>query len=121
MKDKHLHIIDPSQFSALKHLGTRYHAISIQLPYLDPQKNEALTREINQEYFECGCKTGSYFTFASLIVVLPVIGTLWISNRFFPTSEALYGLGCVAFLSLIGKITGILSARYRLLKSLRVI
>lgn len=88
----------------------------VQIDQLDAEENSRYEKKLNDLYNACGCELGAVFCFVSMIgyitfSVLTSYATGWILLR--------DGLIVLFFSALMGKITGIVLAKFRLKKMVR--
>jgi hypothetical protein len=109
-----------SDTSTLAKLLTSNHAriqgkIKLNLAYLTPTEAKSYEQKINDNYHACGCEVGALIT---LLSVGTMLGYPQISGEPMNWNYAWKCIAIIFTLALIGKMIGLLLAKYRLRKTI---
>lgn len=90
--------------------------VTFKLPQLSAPQNQSITSRARELRQACGCAS-SGFLMTMAVVCLAVAHFTSDSSSFLPTArESLVAIGCVLIAGALGKLAGILWARWRLLQ-----
>ncbi|MFQ6083010.1 MAG: hypothetical protein ACE5WD_06595 [Candidatus Aminicenantia bacterium] len=92
----------------------KFERIKIDVEGLDKSRAKEFEKKINRYFFSCGCETGAIFSFSSILVYI-LIGMLYFKKTsIFNWQSIKYGLLILLTGALLGKIIGLLYAKYKL-------
>jgi hypothetical protein len=117
MKDQLIIVKSEQDFKQLIFSYDKFKKIAVEFSGFTKEQNTNITEKIVKNYFECGCKTGGYFLF--LAIVVSVI--CWITNASILNTKLtiLNTLYFYIICGLVGKITGILISKIRLVRLMK--
>lgn len=93
--------------------------ISAQFESLIEEENENISKKLNKYYYSCGCGEGTIFLITGVAII--IIYMFWAGVSNLQVAHVIFGLLFLFIISTIGKITGLLFAKYRLNKLLIIV